>query len=192
MGGPNGVGVLAVSRDAIRNEIKSLSTKEVKAELTRLLAWSADNLVRLSIVVTELEERGEDLSSIRFSLLPMLRSIADGTLLPDIVVQYSGQPAMIKSIGKLPIEKQKRIASGKELPMKKTQDKPIISRGYVDHDEDDEPQPTTLSIQSIADKAGAKDIADMIVDMIMSSKDRQMVLKHLSSRLAEEGLKLST
>jgi len=111
--------------------IADATTEELKAELSRLLGFSADNLTRLALITQELEARGEDLSAIRFGLLPLLRQIASGTLLPEIVVKFAGEPDAIRKIGRLSIDAQEDIASGKvdytvyTLPPPKPPIKPV-------------------------------------------------------------------
>lgn len=99
----------------LRESVRVASTDELKAELARLLGFSADNLLRLAIITQELESRGVDLSSIRLGLLPLLRQIACGKLLPEIVVMFAGTPAAIHRLCKLPITEQREIAEGRKV-----------------------------------------------------------------------------
>jgi hypothetical protein len=116
---PNGV--LAVVRNLgqqktsdLKQVIAEATAEELKAELARLLGFSAENLTRLAIITQELESRGEDLSAIRFGLLPLLRQIACGTLLPEIVVKFAGEPDAIRKISRLCIAEQRQIACGEK------------------------------------------------------------------------------
>ena len=68
--------------------------------------------MRLALITQELEKRGEDLSAIKMGLLPLLRQIACGKLLPQIVVMYAGEPAAIRKIATFSLLEQEAIASG--------------------------------------------------------------------------------
>jgi hypothetical protein len=173
-----------------------MTTEELKSDLATLLGYTADTLARLACIVSELEGRGEDLSELKIGLLPILRQIADGKLLPDLVVMLSGKPGVLFTSAKLPVSEQKKIIEGKIQPPKHyNSNRKGAPRGYLndgnDDDNDDDIKPIKaekLSIHAIANKAGARDIADMVAEMILSSPHKLMILRHLSDRLASEGL----
>ena len=106
-----------VPQQAILAELAGLSTDQLKVELARVLRITAESLVRLALVVKTLEDRGEDLSDIRVGLLPYLRLIAAGQLLPEVVVRFAGAPALIRVIGALPVQDQRRLAAGEPIPL---------------------------------------------------------------------------
>lgn len=68
-------------------ELALKTVEELRAEVKRLLGITAENLVKLAAVVRELENRGEDISQLRLSILPNLRAIAGGKILPEVVVK---------------------------------------------------------------------------------------------------------
>lgn len=164
-GEETGTGALALADrpcliDSLRREAAELSTDALKAELARLLGFSAENLLRLAVVVGELESRGEDLSQLKIGLLPILRQIAAGTLLPDVVVLYAGQPSALKRIAAMPIAEQQRVAKGERAV---SPDPPRPRHGRSS-------QPATECamphLKSIVANGGTKDVADMVLDMI--------------------------
>lgn len=100
-----------------QREYATYSVNSLKAELLRLINFSVENLVRMASIVAELDGRGVLLGSMNISIMPILRMIAKGRLLPDIVVKFSGEYDKIKKAGRLTMAEQREIASGaKELP----------------------------------------------------------------------------
>lgn len=99
------------------SELAIAPTEELKSRLTSLLARTAEDLSSMAAIVGELERRGEDLSTLKLGIVHYLRRIAAGQLLPEIVVQYSGYPLMLRQATVLPIEDQRRLISGEPLPV---------------------------------------------------------------------------
>ena len=93
-------------------QIETMTTAELKEELANGLRVTAASLLKIALVVRELEKRGESLSALRLGVMPYLRLIAAGTLLPEIVVRFAGQPSLIQRLAKLPIAEQRPLASG--------------------------------------------------------------------------------
>jgi hypothetical protein len=91
------------------SEAESSTTPLLKKQLCDLLGLTAENLIKLSVVVHVLEKRGEDLSQIKMGLLPILRNIASGSLLPEVVVMYGCQPGTMKLIAALPVDEQREV-----------------------------------------------------------------------------------
>lgn len=100
---------------AIPNEIASVSTDQLRAELARGLALTADTLSRLGMIWAELERRGEDLSDLRKGIGRALPLIAAGRLAAEAVVAFAGRPAVLRAIEGLPLDRQRALSSGKEL-----------------------------------------------------------------------------
>lgn len=98
-------------------ELRAMDTPTLRAELSRQLEMTADHLRRLAWIVRTLEERGEDLSNIRYSLLPYVRQIAHDQILPEIVVRFGRSPLALQLISTLPLPDQRTIAAGKELKL---------------------------------------------------------------------------
>lgn len=181
------------SIDSIKTDVAGWSTPDLKAELAKLLGFSAENLTRLSIIVTELESRGEDLKSIHMGLLPILRQIASGELLPDIVVLYAGQPALLKGISKLHVDEQKRIASGeakyepppsaaKRLSAGTSFKEPrrvnlMANDDIEDISLDDDVEAKTIT--GVSRNGLPRDVAEMAFDLIRNHADKEQVLGHL-------------
>lgn len=95
--------------------IALMSTVQLREELARGLQITAVALQRLAMIVHELEARNEDLGGLRLTLLPSLRAIAAGTLLPELVVRFASRPALLQKVALLPIQAQREIADGKKI-----------------------------------------------------------------------------
>lgn len=96
----------------LRADLSGLATEELRQQLAEALRITALDFVRLAMIVTELESRGEDLETLKIGILHHLRKIACGQLLPDVVVRFYLMPVLISAIGNLPIPDQQRLASG--------------------------------------------------------------------------------
>lgn len=103
--------------EKIQQELHELSTVELRDQLAGQLQLTADHLLRLALIIRELEDRGEDLSNFRLGLMPYLRQIAYGQVAPEIVVRYAGFPSLIQRVSRFPMPDQVRIASGEPVPL---------------------------------------------------------------------------
>ncbi|MHB8397391.1 MAG: hypothetical protein ACYDCI_00430 [Candidatus Limnocylindrales bacterium] len=104
---------LAEQLDALR----SLSVDELRRELARSLRMTAESLVRLALIVRSLEERGDNLSELKIGLMPYLRQIAYGQILPEVVVRYAERPALVRAISALPFPDQEHLSSGGKVEL---------------------------------------------------------------------------
>jgi hypothetical protein len=96
-------------------DIRTLSTGDLRAELTRGLALTAQTLTRLATIWAELERRGEDLSDLRRGVAAMLPMIAAGTLAAEVVVGFGGRPSLLHALVGLPLERQQAIVAGEPV-----------------------------------------------------------------------------
>lgn len=102
---------------AIRTDIASVPTDELKRRLVDGLRMTAERLLNLGETVVELERRGEDLSALRMGMVTHLRAIGAGTLLPEIVVRYSGKQALLDRIAGLPLSQQQALIESPSVPI---------------------------------------------------------------------------
>jgi hypothetical protein len=93
-------------------EVVAMTTEQLRAALSRSMARTAAELTRLAWIVRVLEERGEDLSDLRVGLLDYLRFIAYGRLVPEAVVRFGSDPALLRAVQALPNPDQRRLAEG--------------------------------------------------------------------------------
>lgn len=92
-----------------------VDTAALRRELARAIRATAESLSYLAAVWRELEERGEDLSDLRYGLGLYLGEIAAGRLDPELVVQFARAPTILRLLGGLPIPRQRRIAAGEVI-----------------------------------------------------------------------------
>lgn len=94
------------------NALPAMTTDQLKSRLTELLSVTAETLLELAAIVKELEWRGEDLENLKLSMIHWLRLIANGQLLPEVVVKFQATPMVMRKIARLPIPDQRRLANG--------------------------------------------------------------------------------
>lgn len=99
------------------NAVPTLSTEQLRGELTRALSITAQGLAYLAAVWAELQRRGEDLSELRSGLATYLPAIATGELAAEAVVQFAGQRSVLSRIISLPLAEQRRLAGGEPVPV---------------------------------------------------------------------------
>ncbi len=170
-----------------------MTVQALKDELARLLGFSAENLLRLAIVVRELESRGEDLSGLKIGLLPVLRDIAAGLLLPEIVVRYAGEPWAIRKLTGTPLEEQRQIADGtrhfEPLPPSRPREKVFGERepakAYTHYEPQGRPMPSARNMGAVGTP---KDIAELAVEMILQCPQKREVAVEVLKRLRQAGL----
>lgn len=178
-----GVGVPETYSLAVSTRFKTLtafagsrSTEELREELGKLLGFTADNLLRLAIIVNELETRGEDLSELKLGLLPLLRKIAAGELLPELVAMYAGRPKLLGIIAtKLSRQDQMRAVAG-ELNVEDIAPAKKKFRGRSFHSYE---EPTVKhDVSEVARHGTPRDIGELAAELIIASEDREMALQH--------------
>ncbi len=95
-------------------EFASLPTERLREILAECLRNQAQNLVLMAKSVKALEDRGEDLSELRIALMPKLRLIACGQLLPEVLLR--GWPSrLVQFVSRLPIDQQERLVNGEAI-----------------------------------------------------------------------------
>jgi hypothetical protein len=107
----------ANSHDDILGQLRSMTDEQLLEELKTGMRVNADNLLRMALVVKELESRGADLSGVKLGLLHHLRRIACGQMLPEVVTQFAWSPALIARIGSLPLSEQRKLVDGDRVKM---------------------------------------------------------------------------
>lgn len=99
------------------DRIKGLPTEALRAELADALGGTARSLLQLATIWRELEARGEDLSDLRSGIGVYLPAIAAGTVLPETVVKYSGQPTLLRAVSALTPDEQRAMLAGGTVPL---------------------------------------------------------------------------
>jgi hypothetical protein len=96
-------------------EFDRISTADLKAELSRELSLTAERLMRCAQLWVVLRGRGEDLSDLKEAFALYIPQIAAGTVLPAVVVTFSGRPGVLRKLARLAIDDQKRILNGEPV-----------------------------------------------------------------------------
>lgn len=100
------------------NPLKSMTTKQLWDELRDCLTMTVNGIRRSAELLHELSERGEDISRFKIGILAMLPLVANGALLPEIVVNYAHTPEIVEAIATLVPEEQRTISDpGASLPV---------------------------------------------------------------------------
>ena len=189
------------------NELSSKSTKELKKELSHLLGLTAANLMRLALVVKVLDERGENMAAIQGGFLLILRRIANGELLPEVVVLFAGEPEKILRASKMTLEEQADVIDGKlEMPTRKQSaipfsqppqpastylpplDRPAENRRPTRLPHYKEAESNQININTIAEVGIPKDIGEMASNLIEKCADPETAATVMLNRLASLGV----
>lgn len=102
-------------RDRWLAEFDGMTTDQLKQELADSLGLTARGLLRCACLYAVLLARGVDLSGLKVGLIDYLPHIADGTLLPEVVVRFAGKASVIRAVGALPLADQARLSSGERV-----------------------------------------------------------------------------
>jgi hypothetical protein len=95
--------------------VSEMDTVTLRGELARALTVTAETLIYLAEVWRELERRGEDLRDLRAGMGRYIPLIAAGQLDATAVVQFAGRPALLRAMQTLPVDEQKKLATGDKL-----------------------------------------------------------------------------
>ena len=92
-----------------QTELSAMTTEQLRERLASALRLTAEGIAEMASIVRELEQRGDDLSGFRLAILPYLRRVADGSLLPEIIVSYAGTPTLLAAIATIPVADQRQL-----------------------------------------------------------------------------------
>jgi hypothetical protein len=106
-----------IDASVTRDDLQSLSTADLRRELSAALELTAQTLRRLAAIVRILEDRGEDLSDLRLGFLGYVRQVAHGQVAPEVVVRFAESPLLIRRVAALPMPDQVRLASGEPVDL---------------------------------------------------------------------------
>src|SRR6185312_5765052 len=96
-------------------DLEQMTTEQLMERLAEKLAITAEALEELGGIVRVLENRQVDLSVLRIGILPLLRKIAYGQLLPGLVARFAGKGQLLKYVQNLAIPDQKRLLAGEKM-----------------------------------------------------------------------------
>lgn len=110
------------------SNLSDATTETLRAELARALEVTAENLMWMARLWRELDRRGEDLRELRTGLRTFLPLIADGRLDAGAAVQFAGNLTTLRALASLPIQEQRRIAAGGNVPVVMMRDGSPVTR----------------------------------------------------------------
>lgn len=168
--------------ESVRAELSKKTTPQLKDELKRVLQLTSGSLVRLATIVQILEDRGEDMTFIASGFLMVLRRIAIGELLPDLVIMFSSQPQKIIQASKMPVEEQKKVLNGQATIPDRKKSMPKPGKGYVDHRDTDD------GIPGLATHGTPKDVGHMAASIILKSEQPEIAASALFEALVSAGI----
>ncbi len=120
------------------------------------------------------------MKAIKIGLLPLLRKIAEGRLLPGIVVLYASEPKFLSKIAAMPVTDQKRIIEegyvGQSKPPKKKNSRSSESwekSGVID-------------VKGLSSKGSPRDVGDMAAEMIMECSNPMMAITSMLNKLDDK------
>lgn len=116
--------------------LRHMSTDDLRAHLARAIEMTTESIAYLAAVAVELESRGVDLSSLKIGLLPYLKSVATGRLIPEALIAFAGQRSMLKFLESRPVEDQRAIAAGSpiDIPTSTGQTRQVSPSDATIHD----------------------------------------------------------
>jgi hypothetical protein len=93
-------------------ELQDMPTAELRRALDEALGITETAIRRVAVIWRELVRRGEDLTGVRFTLAPYMLPVAEGRLLPALVVELAGQARSLARLAELPVADQERLVAG--------------------------------------------------------------------------------
>lgn len=98
-------------------DLLGMPVQQLLDELAKQAKKTADDFLRLAWIVRLLEEQGHDLSAMRNTLLPHLRRIAYGQLLPELLVRFGGNIYLLRRVSLLPLPDQRRLVETQSVEL---------------------------------------------------------------------------
>lgn len=90
-------------------------TEKLLSLLNECLAITTETIIRIASILKRLEALGVDLIELKIRNLNYYRKIAAGQLLPELFLEASGCPMLLRQTMTLPLQDQKRIAENKPV-----------------------------------------------------------------------------
>lgn len=160
--------------DELRARMARLTADQLKADFEKGLRIVREQLVRLAAILAELEARGETVEG-NPHILKMLRRIASGELLPEVVVAFADAPAVLERVGRLDVDGQRAAIIDPEATkqtIRERKHKPVVSRQYV-----------VGSLAAMVSAALPADVAEMCLDAVKACSDPQAVAERMIPEL---------
>lgn len=92
--------------------LAKLTIPELKDALAKQLGYTVTALTNMACIWRELVSRGVDLSDLRRGLCHWVSQIAAGRLTAEAVIGFNGDPAKLRAVEGLPLDRQRELANG--------------------------------------------------------------------------------
>lgn len=164
----------------LRAGMAHLTAEQLRADFEKGLRIARDQLIRLAAVLTELDSRGETVEGNK-DLLKMLRRIASGELLPEVVVQFAGSPTVMRRVGRLPVKEQEEALAtdAEDIRQDLLRTYSHKARGPNSSACGEE----LPSLTSMAAHASPGDVAEMCMELVNAAEDPRAVAERLLPQL---------
>lgn len=106
-----------------RIELQGISTVDLRSRLDAAIGMTERAIRTVAAIWAELTRRGEDLSNIRFSLARFMLPVAEGRLLPKLVVAMSGQTRALSLVADLSVDDQAALVDGRPVEIYRGDDR---------------------------------------------------------------------
>lgn len=153
---------MAINQAEIRERLQRTPTEKLREEMSVSLGLTVEHLTRSALILEELESRGETVEGVSPSLLGLLRRIAAGEVLAEAVVRFAATPRTMDRVLSLPPEKQAEILADKEKQREVLRPQKAADRGMAER------RIAATNPIYAAKEASPRDLADMIVEMILA------------------------
>lgn len=104
-------------------ELQSASTAQLREQLRTAIGVTENAIRTVAMIWRELVRRGEDMSEFRMALSRFFMPVAEGRLLPALVVRLSGQPRALERLAELPIDVQQALVQNRPVEIYRGEDR---------------------------------------------------------------------
>jgi hypothetical protein len=98
-------------------DLERMSPDQLREELYRCLGFTTMGVRRAARIFKRLEDLGEDVDKLRVSTARFLRLVANGQMLPEVLVRFAGSSVLMGHIARLPLPDQQRVCQGEPVPL---------------------------------------------------------------------------
>ncbi len=151
--------------EKFQQKAHKLTTEKLQEEYSLGLRIVRDKLLWTACVLGELDKRGLTVEGDRF-FMKLLRSIATGKLLVDVVVRFAGRPVTMAAVAGMEPEQQQEI-----MEMTDEQVEERVRAAKPPRTQKQRQASAMPSLIEAAGNADPKDIAEMCASLVCASKD---------------------
>lgn len=115
-----------------------LAEEGIRRELDKARKETAENLLRLAVLLRICEERKYEVEGIPINFRQRLLRVAYGQAVPDLLAGFWSRPFLFDRISRLPIPDQQRIAADKPIAVVERDDQGVTHRLLAPSQMDDD------------------------------------------------------